>query len=346
MKSVLTIGNKKNIIAGHNLFRLIYSIYSMLFRSLSFLLVILSPAAAAQQIKADHLYNTARRDAFARIVYENDFFAGTDRYYTQGIYATVVSPSLGKVPVYKLTLRPAGNSMKYGLAIQQNAYTPTSVSDTALRRGDHPYAASLAMQLYTIATDAERKQRITSTITAGIMGRAAGGEWLQKNIHKLTDNYQPRGWHHQIANSIVLNYGVYYERNLVALSNILAVNVTGNVDAGTFNTSLALGTQITVGYLQQLFTEQAHRSRIRFNIYTHPQLGLVGYNAMLQGGPFSRDIYTIPSKDVSRLLFLNNYGAVVYLNDLVIEYHHCFSSPTFKGANAHTAGGISICFPL
>lgn len=320
--------------------------YKMQWRSLFSILSFLPFTTTAQEIKGDHLYNAINKDAFARITYENDLFAGTDRYYTQGIYATVVFPALEKLPVYWLTIRPKNNRIVHGLAVQHNAFTPTSVSDTSLRTGDQPYASSLTLQLYSIATNADRKQRITSTITAGIIGRAAGGEWLQKNIHKLTDNYEPRGWHHQVANDVALNYGVYYERNLLSVGKIAAINGTGNVNAGTLNTSAGIGAQLMLGYFKPLFSDADLSSKFSFNIYAHPQVVLVGYNGHLQGGLLSKSEYTVPASGINRLLILNKYGVVMNFGKLLVEYYYNYSTPTFKNAGSHTAGGICASFPL
>src|SRR5450432_657253 len=53
---------------------------------------------AAQAIDNTVSFRNINSDQYTRIYYENDFFTGTDRDYTQGIYIERITPSLRHFP--------------------------------------------------------------------------------------------------------------------------------------------------------------------------------------------------------------------------------------------------------
>src|SRR4051812_49418585 len=108
---------------------------------LPLLFLFLLPFAA----KAQSIDNTPPSAAggyshYFRFSYENDFFQATDRYYTQGIQAELVSPSLQHIPVMRLLIHPHSGSATYGVAVQHAGYTPTSISSDDILHGDRPFA--------------------------------------------------------------------------------------------------------------------------------------------------------------------------------------------------------------
>src|SRR5271154_2284830 len=106
--------------------------------------VFIFPAfVAAQAIDNTTSFRNISSDHYFRIFYENDFFSGTDRDYTQGIYIEKVKPCLKKFPLTALLWKPKSGDVKYGLAIEHDAYTPNLISPPDIQYGDRPYAAAL-----------------------------------------------------------------------------------------------------------------------------------------------------------------------------------------------------------
>lgn len=137
------------------------------------------------------------------LVVENDFFAGTDRNYTNGFRVAWLRPKghvsdatawLGRV---LLGINDRADLYE-GLAVGQNLYTPSDITVAAPQPGDHPYAGWLYLELAAIA-DAEDSID-TLTVNAGVVGPLALGEFVQNSFHQLIDSDIAQGWDNQIAN--------------------------------------------------------------------------------------------------------------------------------------------------
>lgn len=295
----------------------------------------------AQIINNAVSYRSIQQPNYIRLTYDNDFFTATDKYYTQGINMEVVSPNLSKLPTKHILFHPDNATVQYGLGLQHYGFTPTDIQDASIRYGDRPYAAAIMLQPFTISTNSQQHSRLTSMLSLGVMGKIAGGQWMQETIHRNLDNAMPRGWQYQIANDVVLNYRLYYEKRLLHVNNILEVSATGLADAGTLDSKAGLGASIVLGYFESMYETQRNR-KFGAYIYTHPQVYAVGYNATLQGGLFSKSVYTIPAGDVSRLVADNKFGIVFRYGGLYLEYYQAISTLTFRTGNDHAWGGVLI----
>src|SRR5450755_4610230 len=106
-------------------------------------------------------YRNIPSNKYFRINYENDFFAAFDRDYTQGILIEKVHPGLNHFPLMKILWHPSGSEIRYGLAIEHNAYTPNDIAAYDIQYGDRPFAGVLLLKSFLIADDFVRKQRIS-----------------------------------------------------------------------------------------------------------------------------------------------------------------------------------------
>lgn len=297
--------------------------------------------AHAQVINNSYTYRSMYGDKYARLYYENDYFTATDEFYTQGIYFEYAAPGMRKWPTRILLIHPKADTIQYGLAFQHNAYTPSSIEDPNIRYGDRPYAAALMAQFYAIADNEQKQQRITTTLSIGVIGKIAGGEWMQKTIHKATDNAQPQGWQYQVANDLALNYRIQYEKCLLHLGHIFMVNGTGSADAGTLLVKGTAGGNAMLGYFNSPYEKNAHRKKFTVYLYTHPQANLTGYDATLQGGVFNHNSpYTIPADQIKRIVFENRYGIVIGLGPVYLEYFRYNISKEFDSGEPHAWGGV------
>lgn len=288
-------------------------------------------------------YRNIKQENYVRHDYENDFFTATDKYYTQGINMEVVTPGFAKLPTRFLLLHLAGSKVKYGLSLQHNAFTPTSITDANIRYGDRPYAASAMLQPFTISTNEARRERITTMLSLGVTGQIAGGQWMQETIHRNLNNVMPEGWQYQVSNDVIINYRLFYEKGLVYVADVLALNFTAIADAGTLQTKAGTGANIMLGYFESPYSTERKR-RFSAYIYSHAQLYVVGYDAMLQGGLFSRSIYTIPSGNITHFTADNRMGIVLRYGGAYIEYFRGFLTREFTTGNDHAWGGMMIGF--
>lgn len=155
---------------------------------------------------------------------ENDkYFAGSDKYYTNGFKLSVLSAPLSNfedesVPAiprwaaaHLRAFVPDGSDAKLGLSLGQNIYTPIDIHTPTPNPADRPYAAWLyvgaAFQSYTLNCCSDPSMGLPSydvlntfEINVGMVGPAAIGEQIQNGFHDLIGVPHAEGWAHQIRN--------------------------------------------------------------------------------------------------------------------------------------------------
>ncbi len=138
----------------------------------------------AQATDNTAIYRNIKSKSYIRLHYDNDFFASTDQYYTQGINLEVISSKLKFNPLTRILLKTKNSSLQYGLALVHEGYTPSSIRHEEIILNDRPFAAVFCLNTFVISTDTVKHKRITSSITLGIIGPLAGGADMQKSIHR------------------------------------------------------------------------------------------------------------------------------------------------------------------
>jgi lipid A 3-O-deacylase len=306
-----------------------------------FLLPVIVPAQAIDNTLSFRNINTGH---YFRVNYENDFFTASDRDYTQGIYIEWVNPTIRHFPLTFLLWRPSNSMIKYGLALENNAYTPLYIDRPQVQYGDRPYAGVILLKTFLTAINDRRGERITTQFSAGIIGSWAGDEDMQKDIHHWIHYIQPLGWDNQIKNDLALNYQLNYEREFLRLQQFsLSSNASARI--GTLSTKASLGITGMLGNFYTPFSSGKCTpvKKVQFYLYDMPALNAVGYDATLQGGLFNRSsVYTIPDKDINRIVFVNKWGIVLILKRLYFEYYQSWSSPEFSTTVYHRSGGLQI----
>lgn len=303
-----------------------------------------SAVASAQVIDNTASLRGIEGDKYVRYFYDNDFFTATDEYYTQGMLLELVNPQFEKFPLSKLLVHPSNFHSQFGLAIEHIGYTPTSIRHNEIIYGDRPFAACLFFKTFAIAYNAEKKQRITTAFSMGVIGPAAVGEEMQTSIHRWLKNIQPLGWSNQIANDVIINYELGYEKILLDKNNILRASWNSNLKAGTLNNKLSQGISISAGLLPALSAiNESDRKKIRIYLYNQVLISLIGYDASLQGGLFNnKSPYSVDAGDISRFTFQDNAGVVIKLHNIHLEYFQSIVTKEFKTGNYHRWGGIRI----
>jgi hypothetical protein len=306
----------------------------------------LSGQAIAQAITNTSVERDIHRDKYLRLNYGNDFFTKTDFYLTQAINLELLHPSLGRSLVYKVFYRPKNWETRYGVAIEHDAYTPVYYERKEIQYGDRPFEGALFLKIFMLNTDLKKKQRITSSLSAGVIGPASGAKQMQVFIHENTPNIVPQGWDNQVQNDVVLNYEFTYQKQVFAIDHFLLATADGVARLGSLNTKANIGFTLMAGYFDSPFaTLNIKGEKIRFYAYDHPELNIVGYDATLQGGLFNHTSqYTITTNDVQRLVFRNNWGIVVQFGKVYLEYYQFFTTKEFRSGTDHRNGGIQIGF--
>lgn len=311
--------------------------------SLLALLLLLCKYSIAQVVDNAATFKNIQSGGYFRFHYDNDFFTARDDYYTQGITLEWVQPFWQKNPLNKLLLKPAHGTAKYGIRVDHFGYTPTSIRSEDILYGDRPFSSNLSLASFAITSDTLRQRRISSAFTVGIIGPSAGNEAMQKAIHRWLDNIPPLGWQHQIRNDLILNYQIDYEQSLLVAHNWLLVNLRAQLNAGTHSNRVKAGLNVMLGNFDDPYRAQAPAKKWRYYLYAQAQPAFTIYDATLQGGLFNRNSpYTLTAEELNRLTLQGDFGLVLSIGNLHLEYCQAFITKEFKTGQLHRWGGIRI----
>jgi lipid A 3-O-deacylase len=313
-------------------------------RILLFTLLVQTFSISAQRINNTGSHRTINSEEYFRIHYENDYFSERDVYYTQGINLEYIHPDIEKIFISKLLLRSSSKETKFGIALEHEGYTPTSISHSEILVDDRPFAACFFLKGFSIINDPTRKERISSSLSAGVIGPLAGGREIQDAIHRLINYTLPQGWQHQIQNDVILNYQIEYERAAFSIPDYLSLSAKVGVLAGTLNTKAYTGIIMMAGVFDDPFMNFSKQKRKnQVYVYAEPLLNFIGYDATLQGGLFNRSSpYTLPLSAINCLVFQGNVGIVFKIKSIQFEYFQSLLTKEFETGEAHAWGGIRV----
>jgi hypothetical protein len=184
---------------------MIYFSLTSIILSVALALLLFATPAAAESEKTF--------DTFT-VYWENDFAAGTDRDYTNGLKFTWSTPYKTDMTSSHLPRwsRPAINILPFmsdpdtqralSLSLGQNIYTPTNIARSDVITDDRPYAGItyLAVGFHGI----KGNQRINWEIDVGIIGPLSFAEQTQNTMHRAINSQPAQGWSHQLHNELAL----------------------------------------------------------------------------------------------------------------------------------------------
>ncbi|NOX85711.1 MAG: lipid A deacylase LpxR family protein [Chlorobi bacterium] len=245
-----------------------------------------------------------------RIDFDNDIFANTDYYYTNGTGFQLITPFLNNSPMTYILpgLKNATIDLN-GFFIRQNMYTPVNPDVTEIQYGDHPFGATLTLGQFREVYDLEKKLVFKSKITFGVLGKGALGAEIQSALH----NIHPVGWVNQINSDFILNYSFTVSKAVVS-SPLFELNLSGAADIGTLYDNIRGGTDIRIGRFIPVYrgpisvfglNTPGNKWQYWFSIKTG--IKAVAYDATLQGGMLNKDNrYVIADQDINRLVYYGN----------------------------------------
>jgi lipid A 3-O-deacylase len=185
------------------------------------------------------------------LTFDNDFFAGVDRHYTNGMQVAVVAQT-SSLPALARALLPFGASIdpQYMFAIGQRIYTPTDTTAMVPDARDRPYAG----WLYALAEFRVRRTGAVDHFTAslGVVGPAALARQTQNAIHRALREDDSHGWEKQLRNEPGLLLG--YERAWLGLARTASgpyqmdLTPRAGVTVGNFLTYASAGAIARIGY--------------------------------------------------------------------------------------------------
>ena len=293
--------------------------------------------AAGQYIRyTGEINDTATRSFFLQ--YENDLFAQTDRYYTQGIALGFKTSISAESHLNRLFFNVPAGRKRISLGLDQQVFTPTLIRSDSLLTGDRPYAATLRLTSVFETADTIRHRIFGWQFSLGIIGPGALGKETQTGIHQATNNFLPLGWQHQLNSGLLIDLGAHVNYRVFGVRSWLNVDVNAQANLGTGNTSLSASGTLHVRLI---------KNRFEMGCYVKPGVRLVGYDATLQGSLIaSKSEYTIAASQPDRLISEHETGIIVQLNRFSMDIWLRFQSRLFEGAMNHRWGGIRVGYSL
>lgn len=303
---------------------------------------------SAQAINNVAAYKNISNDGYFRFSYDNDFFAAIDEYYTQGIDIELVSPQFQNLIVNKVLINPRYSYARYGMGLQHNGYTPSSISSDDILFNDRPFAGCILFKTFLIAIDPIQKQRFSSSFYIGMIGPVAGTKQMQEGIHKALANITPHGWQHQIQNDVALNYQIDYEKQLLGIGKYLFVSGAGSLSLGTLSCKGGLAGTVMAGYFSSPYSSaRLAKNEVSIYLYERPEVNLVGYDATMQGGMFNHNSpYVVTDSELTRITFRNRLGVVVAYHKVYLEYYLALVTKEFNKGKQHGYGGVQIALGI
>lgn len=297
----------------------------------------------SQKIDNTVSFRDVQSDRYFRFNYENDYFAATDKNYTQGYSFEMMLPVFEKNPLNHLFFTPKESVTKYGLAVEHIGYTPYHYEYPEIQYGDRPFAAAIMVKSFAISTDTIHKSRWVSSLSLGLIGPGAFGEEMQVGIHKATGNDIPLGWQHQIKNDFVLNYRVSYEKQLLKYRELFTLQGISNLQLGTLFTNTSIGLNTTLGIVNSPYSQA--KKGFSFYFYMQPTVSFVAYDASLQGGVFNKKSpYTIPNGDIERFTAQFDYGLILQTRTIYIEFSRSLITREIATLGSAGWGGVKFGF--
>ncbi|WP_019625944.1 lipid A deacylase LpxR family protein [Thioalkalivibrio sp. ALJT] len=302
------------------------------------LLLATGPAAAQRGVDAVHLE------------FENDLFAGEDRYYTNGVRIGWTR-SEDRIPGWLETVadflpffveREERGRLKSAIHLAQNMYTPEDIEREIPDPDDRPYAGWLYLNFSLAEEYGDRLDRLQ--VTLGTVGPGSLADRTQREVHSWSSAPDPRGWDHQIGNEATLMVG--YERQLRSRSHRAedgwAMDLTPHWGATvgspfTFANAGAIvraGRNLPRDYgpprikpaLSGSHTFQPTRASGGY-LFVGVDTRLMAYDLFLDGPLFREG----PSVDKHPLVGEFTAGAVAHIGDLRVGYTHVWRSREFSG---------------
>ena len=316
-------------------------------RLFALLLLLFVMSLSAQKIDNTASFRDLKSSRYFRFNYDNDYFASEDKDYTQGYNFELVSPGMRHNPINSVLLKPLQSEIQYGISIEHIGFTPNNIKSPDIQFGDRPFAASIMLKSFAVATDTLHNSRLVSVLNIGLIGPGAFGKEMQVAIHEATGNTIPQGWQNQIKNDIVLNYEIGYEKQVVRYRNLFSLQTTSTVRFGSLFTNASVGFNTTFGIINSPFTTLKIKKSAALYAYAQPLFNVIGYDATLQGGMFNKKSpYTIADNTIERFTGQVNYGLVLQTRTLYFEYSRVLITREFAAGNSSKWGGIKIGFRI
>ena len=135
--------------------------------------------------------------------WENDSFADSDRYYTDGVSLSITRGGASALDPWIDRLPWSHVHRTLGFEIAQTVFTPKDTRRVVADPSDRPYAGVLALGL-TVHLEGDEVYRGFKLMT-GVLGPSSLADKTIRFVHQMGSWSEPRGWNSQLADEPILN---------------------------------------------------------------------------------------------------------------------------------------------
>jgi len=286
------------------------------------------------------------------ITFDNDIFAETDYYYTNGFSVGLVHPALKNSFFGRILPALGANSQNFaGVRIHQFMFTPQNPEAVAIVPNDRPFAGVLLGEYFKLSQLPQMGFTMHSSIRLGLIGKASMAQALQTVMHQL----EPKGWEYQIANDLLINFDLGAEKILfrTKLAEFSGIIEAG---AGTYQTYGGAALQFRFGLFNGLtnsylpgiendYQKKSHGSSLYF--FISPAWTYMLHNASLNGGLFNnKSPHVFSHSELNSKLFRISAGFSWHYRSLGFGFRWIHTKPEFISGKSHNWGSLSFLYTL
>jgi len=295
-----------------------------------------------------HTSNGSHMNRYLLITFDNDIFAETDYYYTNGFSVGLIHPWLDNRLFYSLMPGLGQYSTNlFGFRIQQQMFTPYEPEAVAIDPNDRPFSGVLVAEFFKLSNRSDKMLFLQTSLRMGVIGPASLAGALQNSLHKL----EPTGWENQIANDFLLNIDLSLQK---AFKIGKSIEMAGNMDAGigTFKTYWGASLQIRTGNFSSINSTISSATigvlpkfdkTISYWIFLEPAFHFIAYDATLNGGMLNKTSpHRFSYNEIHHRTTQLNAGFSVFYRNTGLSLRWTRISPEFIGGDLHNWGNISL----
>ncbi len=273
------------------------------------------------------------------ITEDNDFFTGTDRYFTNGLHIEVQIEKLKSSLNGILPAFTGFETIYHGVGITQNIYTPTNKVDSEYLQNDLPYSGTLFASLNRVSVNTNRSLRLNTEIIGGLLGPHAYSGEVQAGVHRLIHNKVPRGWNNQLPSDLIINYRFELIKTLLQ-NHYMALQTNASINTGTILNDIGAGVLLKTGMLHPAMQDLIyHGKQISVYFFGGISYTYVISNRLLSASHVSR----IP---IARQVYSYQYGLEVSFHSFKLAYTLHAATRQRIDIEGHRYGSITLAFRI
>ncbi len=310
-------------------------------RSVCSLILFLSNAFLFAQ-NAAFVNPPAKTPKILRIHYQNDLFAHTDYYFTQGEHIEFIKPKYDKFFLKKILVGQAESSFSHtGVSFHGGGYTPMFLDSVDVLPYDRPFASYMYFGYFLETASLKNDLFIKSEIALGWIGPWALGKETQVFIHRGIGSAIPLGWDNQVRTDLVIQYSIDFDKVLFFIRKIPILWWETKIDIGTMRDNATIGFKIDGEPMQYIFQKQ--EKKFFFSPFAGLSVTAIGYDALMQGGLFNHSSPLVfSSGKIEGLVIKSKVGIKAGFKKLKIGFSMVYISPEFKGGLSHSWGNVDL----